>query len=470
MGVAMRIETDAMGPIEVPSDRYWGASTARALVHFPMGRERFPPELIAALGLIKEAAAHTNSELGVLASPLATLIARASGEVARGAFDNHFPVPVWQTGSGTQLHMNANEVIANRAIEIAGGVLGSKTPIHPNDHVNLSQSSNDVVPTAIHVAAVGRLVDHLLPAARRLCATLAEKSSRFENVIKMGRTHLQDALPLTLGQAIGGWVSALDHAITAVEAAEPSLYELAIGGTAVGTGFGSPRGFGERTAETIAARTGRPFVSAPNKFQALASAEAIVSVHGALKTLACSLVKIANDVRWLASGPRAGLGEFTIPENEPGSSMMPGKVNPTQCEALILVCTQVHGNDVVIGISAQSGHFELNVARPLLAHALLQTIRLLGDAMDAFDRHCAKGLEPNLPRLAENVERSLMLVTALRDRLGYDRAAAVAHKAHAEGLSLREAALGLGGLSGQDLDALLDPATMLGPSGSSPSR
>ncbi|HET7875107.1 MAG TPA: class II fumarate hydratase, partial [Methylomirabilota bacterium] len=434
-----RRETDSMGAVEVPADRYWGAQTQRSLQHFRIGGERFPRELIRALGLIKKACAMVNRDLGLLPPNKARAIIRASDEVIAGVLDEHFPLVVWQTGSGTQTNMNANEVIANRAIDILGGEMGSKRPVHPNDDVNRSQSSNDVFPTAIHVAAAEQAHTRLIPAVQALRDTLVHKAEAFADIVKIGRTHLQDATPLTLGQEISGWAAMLEQGLAGVRAALPGLYELAIGGTAVGTGLNAPAGFGERVARQLHALTGHPFTSAPNKFQALASHEQVVAMSGALKTLAAALLKIANDVRWLASGPRAGLGELRIPENEPGSSIMPGKVNPTQCEALTMVCVQVMANDVAIGIGGASGNFELNVYRPLICHNLLQSVRLLADGAASFREHCAAGIEPNRERIRELVERSLMLVTALAPHIGYDRAAEIAKRAHQTGSTLREA-------------------------------
>jgi fumarate hydratase class II len=457
-----RIETDSMGPVVVEASRYWGAQTQRSLEQFPIGGQRFPRELIAALGTIKKAAAIVNHELGVLEREKRLLIAAAAAEVITGRLDDHFPLVVWQTGSGTQTNMNANEVIANRAIEMAGGVLGSKLPIHPNDDVNRSQSSNDVFPSAIHVAAVERLGGHLLPRALHLRETLAAKSAAFADVVKIGRTHLMDATPLTLGQEMSGWVSQLDHALEALSRALSPLHELALGGTAVGTGLNAPPAFGARVAAVIAEMTGRPYVSAPNKFQALAAHEALVGAHGALRTLATSLTKIANDVRWLASGPRAGIGELTIPANEPGSSIMPGKVNPTQCEALLMVCAQVMGNDVAVSIAGASGNFELNVMKPLLAHAVLGSGRLLGDAVASFDARCAAGIEPMRANIDGHLHASLMLATALTPAIGYDAAARVAHKAHADGTTLRAAAVALG-IDGERFDVMVRPEALIGP-------
>ena len=461
-----RTERDTMGPIEVPADRYWGAQTQRSLHHFRIGSERFPREMIRAFGILKKACALVNRDLGLLADDKARAIVAAADEVIDGRLDDHFPLVVWQTGSGTQTNMNVNEVIANRATEILGGTPGTRL-VHPNDDVNRSQSSNDTFPTAMHIAAVEQLRGRLFPAVRRLRATLAAKADAYQDVVKIGRTHLQDAVPLTLGQEISGWVSQLDHALGHLEAAMPHLHELAIGGTAVGTGLNAPPGFGAAAAKRIAELTGHPFVAAENPFEALAAHDALVSAHGALKTLAVGLMKIGNDVRWLASGPRSGLGEITIPENEPGSSIMPGKVNPTQSEALTMVSAQVLGNDVAVNIGGASGNFELNVFKPLIIHNVLQSIRLLADAAESFEEHCARGLEPNLPRIREQLERSLMLVTALAPRLGYDRAAEIAKKAHREGTTLREAAVALGYLTAAEFDREVRPERMTRPSGDS---
>jgi fumarate hydratase class II len=452
-----------MGPVEVPADRYWGAQTQRSLQHFRIGGERFPREMIRAFGILKKACALVNRDLGLLPDDRARAIVQAADEVIAGRLDDHFPLVVWQTGSGTQTNMNANEVIANRATEILGGTLGVRL-VHPNDDVNRSQSSNDTFPTAMHVAVVEQLRGRLVPAVQRLRDTLARKSAAYRDVVKIGRTHLQDAVPLTLGQEISGWVSQLDHALAHLEAAMPHLHELAIGGTAVGTGLNAPPGFGEAAAKRIAELTGRPFVPAENPFEALAAHDALVAAHGVLKTLAAGLMKIANDVRWLASGPRSGLGEITIPENEPGSSIMPGKVNPTQSEALTMVCAQVLGNDVAVNVGGASGNFELNVFKPLIVHNVLQSVRLLADAAESFEEHCARGLEPNLPRIREQLERSLMLVTALAPRLGYDRAAEIAKKAHREGTTLREAAVALGYLTAAEFDREVRPERMTRPS------
>ncbi len=458
-----RTEKDTMGPIEVPGDRYWGAQTQRSLEHFRIGRDHFPREMIRALGILKKASALVNRELGLLPEDKTRAIVQAAEEVVEGVLDAHFPLVVWQTGSGTQTNMNANEVIANRANELLGGRLGSQQPVHPNDDVNRSQSSNDTFPTAMHIAAVEQIEGRLIPAVGGLRDTLWAKARELNDIVKIGRTHLQDAVPLTLGQEISGWASQLDHCLAHVAAALPHLRELALGGTAVGTGLNAPRGFGERAARVIADLTGRDFVSAPNKFEALAAHDALVNAHGTLRTLAGALTKIANDVRWLASGPRSGLGELRIPENEPGSSIMPGKVNPTQCEALTMVCAQVMGNDVAVGIGGASGNFELNVFKPLIIHNVLGSVRLLADACDSFDRYCARGIEPDRERIRTLVERSLMLVTALAPIIGYDRAAAIAKKAHAEGSTLREAVLALGYLSAEEFDRAVRPDAMVDP-------
>jgi fumarate hydratase class II len=460
-----RVETDTMGAIDVPADRYWGAQTQRSLQHFKIGGERFPREIIRAFGILKKAAAMVNRDLGLLPEEKARAMIAAAEEVVAGRLDDHFPLVVWQTGSGTQTNMNANEVIANRAIEMLGGRLGGKTPIHPNDDVNRCQSSNDTFPTAMHIAAVEQIRGRLVPAVRALRDTLAQKSREFADVVKIGRTHLQDAVPLTLGQEMSGWASQLDHALGHLESAMPHLHELAIGGTAVGTGLNAHPEFGERVAKTIAALTGHPFVAAPNRFEALAAHDAVVAAHGTLKTLAAGLTRIANDVRWLASGPRCGLGEITIPENEPGSSIMPGKVNPTQSEAMTMVCAQVLGNDVAVNIGGASGNFELNVYKPLLIHNLLQSVRLLADACTSFEEHCARGIEANRERIRTLVEGSLMLVTALAPRVGYDRAAEIAKKAHREGTTLKAAAVALGYVTAEEFDEIVRPERMIGAGG-----
>jgi len=457
-----RTETDTFGPIEVPADRLWGAQTQRSLENFRIGGERMPTGVIRALGIVKRAAARVNARLGLLEPRLAEAIARAAGEVADGQLDEHFPLVVWQTGSGTQTNMNANEVIANRAIALLGGEVGSKSPVHPNDHVNLSQSSNDTIPTAIHVAAALAITGELLPALGRMANDLESKAEAWAGIVKIGRTHTQDATPLTLGQEVSGWARQVRAGIGRIELALPGLYELAQGGTAVGTGLNAPAGFAGAIAAEIAEATGLPFVSAPNKFEALAGQDALLFSHGALNTLAASLYKIANDIRLLGSGPRAGLGELALPANEPGSSIMPGKVNPTQCEALTQVCAQVIGNHATVTFAASQGQFELNVYRPVVAHAVLQSVRLLADACDSFTRNLLAGLEPRLDNLAAGVERSLMLVTALAPAIGYDRAAAIAKDAHARGITLREAALASGFVSAEDYDRLVRPEAMLG--------
>jgi len=458
---ATRVETDSMGPIEVPSNHYWGAQTARSLIHFAIGRDTMPPEIIRAIGILKKAAAEVNRELGKLPADKAELIVRAADEVIAGKLDGEFPLRIWQTGSGTQTNMNANEVIANRAIELAGGTLGSKTPIHPNDHVNMSQSSNDTFPTAMHIAAAEAVNRRLIPMVRKLREALAERSAAFKGIVKIGRTHLMDAVPLTLGQEFSGYVAQLDADVERLKAVLPGLYELAIGGTAVGTGLNAPAGFAEGVAARIAALTDLPFVSAPNKFAALAGHDAIVMASGALKTLACSLMKIANDVRWLGSGPRCGLGELMLPENEPGSSIMPGKVNPTQSEAMTMVCAQVIGNDTAIGVAGSQGNFELNVFKPVLIHNLLHSIELLSDTCRSFTDHCVVGIQPDLERIKHFVNDSLMLVTALNPRIGYDKAAKVAKKAHAERKTLREACVELGFLTAQEFDQIVRPEKMI---------
>jgi len=458
-----RLETDSMGEIAVPADRYWGAQTQRSLHHFNIGREHFPRPMIRALGVLKKAAALTNGDLGLLPKDQVDLITTAADEVIAGKLDDHFPLFVWQTGSGTQTNMNANEVIANRAIEMAGGVVGSKKPIHPNDHVNRGQSSNDTFPTAMHIAAAEEVVHHLLPAVDQLSGTLHAKAMAFADIVKIGRTHLQDATPLTLGQEISGWVAQIDLATAAVEGALPPVYELALGGTAVGTGLNTHPEYAVRSARHIAMLTGLPFKTAPNKFAALAGHEPLVALHGALKTLAVALMKVANDVRWLASGPRSGLGEITIPENEPGSSIMPGKVNPTQSEAMTMVCAQVMGNDGAVAIGGASGNFELNVFKPLIIYNVLQSISLLGDACTNFNRFCVAGIEPAQARIDENLHRSLMLVTALNPHIGYDNAARIAKKAHKDGTTLKEAAVALNLVTPEQFDAWVDPKKMTEP-------
>ena len=457
-----RIETDSMGAIEVPADRLWGAQTQRSLAHFAISGERLPTELIRALAEVKRACAVVNPSLASLDADRADAIVAAADEVIAGRHAGEFPLVVWQTGSGTQSNMNLNEVLANRASELLGGARGAGRLVHPNDDVNRSQSSNDVFPTAMHLAAVNGLTQRLLPALVALRDTLEAKVVAFDDIVKIGRTHLQDATPLTLGQEISGWVAQLSHAERHLHTALPHLCELALGGTAVGTGLNAPAGFAEQVAAELARHTGLPLVSAPNKFEALATSDALVHAHGALKGLAASLMKIANDVRWLASGPRSGLGELSIPENEPGSSIMPGKVNPTQCEALTMLCCQVMGNDVAINMGGASGNFELNVFRPMVVHNFLQSVRLLADGMASFNAHCAAGIEPNRERINELLERSLMLVTALNPHIGYDRAAEIAKKAHRESLTLREAALALGHVSPEDFDRWVVPQRMVG--------
>lgn len=457
-----RIERDSMGAIEVPADRLWGAQTQRSLVHFGISSERMPTELIRALARVKRACAVVNARLAGLSFQVADAIVSAADEVIDGRHDDEFPLRVWQTGSGTQTHMNLNEVLANRASQRLGGPVGVDRLVHPNDDVNRSQSSNDVFPTAMHLATVEGLVQRLLPALNALRQTLSAKAQAFDGIVKVGRTHLQDATPVTLGQEISGWVVQLAQAERHIHQTLPHLHELAIGGTAVGTGLNAPVGFGEAVAAELAQDTGWPLLSAPNKFEALAASDALVHAHGALKGLAVSLMKIANDVRWLASGPRSGLGELSIPDNEPGSSIMPGKVNPTQCEALTMVCAQVMGNDVAVGIGGASGQFELNVFRPLMAHNVLQSLRLLTDALAGFDRYCAQGIQPRGDRIAEHLAHSLMLVTALVPHIGYDRAASIAKKALDDRTGLREAALALGGVTADDYDRWVVPTRMVG--------
>ncbi|EEG09228.1 class II fumarate hydratase [Pseudogulbenkiania ferrooxidans] len=460
--MSVRMERDTFGEIAVPAKRLWGAQTQRSLENFRISSEKMPPELIEALAQVKRAAAGVNAELGLLAPELAGAIEAAAGEVIAGQHPGEFPLAVWQTGSGTQTNMNMNEVLANRASELMGGERGEARMVHPNDHVNRGQSSNDVFPTAMHVAAVAALEQRLLPALDVLAATLTVKALAFTDIVKIGRTHLQDATPLTLGQEFSGYVAQLAHSRRHLEDALPHLCELALGGTAVGTGLNAHPEFAVRVAQRLAEDTGLPFVTAPNKFEALATHDALVHGHGALKTLAAALMKLANDVRWLASGPRCGIGEITIPENEPGSSIMPGKVNPTQSEALTMACAQVLGNDVAVNIGGASGNFELNVFKPLIIHNFLQSVRLLADGMTSFNEHCAAGIEPNRARIDELLEKSLMLVTALNPHIGYDKAAAIAKKAHQEGLTLREAALASGYLTAEQFDAWVKPQDMVG--------
>jgi fumarate hydratase class II len=463
-GNATRSESDSMGAIDVPAEHHWGAQTQRSLHHFDISHDTMPPGIIRAFGILKRAAAEVNGELGLLPGDKRELIVKAADEVAGGALEGEFPLRVWQTGSGTQSNMNVNEVIASRANEIATGTRGGKKPVHPNDDVNRSQSSNDTFPTALHMAVAMAIVDDLVPSVRALRDALEAKRDEFETIVKIGRTHLQDAVPLTLGQEFSGYVAQLEGGIARLEAALPGLYEIALGGTAVGTGLNAHPEFAERVARRIAELTGRPFVSAPNKFQALAGQEATVFASGALKTLATSLMKIANDIRWLGSGPRAGLGELRLPENEPGSSIMPGKVNPTQSEMLTMVCVQVFGYDTAITIAGSQGNFELNVFKPLIAHDLLHAIELLSDGCRSFREFCVEGLEADVARIDANVASSLMLVTALAPSIGYDKAAEIAKKAHHEGTTLREAALALGYLTAAEFDAAIDPAAMTRPS------
>ena len=458
-----RIETDSMGEIEVPSDRYYGAQTARSLIHFGIGEERIPRELIRAMGILKKSAALVNAELGKMPEEKADLICQAADEVIDGKLDGHFPLRVWQTGSGTQSNMNSNEVISNRAIEIAGGEMGSKNPVHPNDDVNMGQSSNDTFPTAMHIAAGEEINRRLIPMITQLRDTLEEKGKTFEEITKIGRTHLMDAVPLTLGQEFSGYVAQLTKGLERINRSLPCLYELALGGTAVGTGLNTHPEFADKSAAQIAEITELPFVSSPNKFEALAAHDAIVEFSGTLKTLAASLMKIANDIRWLASGPRCGIGELTLPANEPGSSIMPGKVNPTQSEALTMVAAQVLGNDAAIGFAGASGNFELNVFKPVMIYNLLQSIRLIADACEAFNDHCAIGIEANQDNIKQLLGDSLMLVTALNPHIGYDNAAKVAKKAFDDNSTLREAAETLGILSGDEFDKLVKPEEMTSP-------
>ncbi len=457
-----RSESDTMGSIDIPGDRFWGAQTQRSLHNFKIGEERFPREFLRALGIVKRSAALVNKQLGVLSDDKKELIVKACDEIIAGRLDDHFPLVVWQTGSGTHTNMNINEVIANWAAHCCGQPMGAKDPIHPNDDCNKSQSSNDVFPTAMHIAAVEQIVGSLIPAVDALADAVEEKVAAFEDVIKIGRTHLMDATPLTLGNEFSGYASQLRHAVIHIEHSLPHLSELALGGTAVGTGLNTPPGFAEQVAAEIASFTGRNFVSAPNKFEALAANDALVAGHGALKTLACGLMKIANDVRWLASGPRCGIGEINIPANEPGSSIMPGKVNPTQCEAMTMVCAQVLGNDTTINVAGASGNFELNVFKPVMIYSYLQSVRLLSEACDSFRLNCVEGIEANRDNIANNLNNSLMLATALNTHIGYDNAAKIAKKAHDDGTSLKAAALALGLLDEQQFDEIVDPAKMIG--------
>jgi len=461
--MSTRTESDSMGSIEVAADRYWGAQTQRSLHHFDIGRDTMPPELIRAFGTLKKAAALVNRDLGKLDEEKTKLIVQAADAVIAGELNDHFPLRIWQTGSGTQTNMNANEVISNRAIEIAGGILGSKKPVHPNDHVNMSQSSNDTFPTAMHIAAAEQVERRLIPAVRELRNALDEKARAFVGIVKIGRTHLQDATPLTVGQEFSGWVSLLDRDIDRLQIALGGLFDLAIGGTAVGTGLNAHPEFAERAAAKIASLTGLPFRSHPNKFAALSAHDELVFASGALKTLAASLMKIANDIRWLASGPRCGLGELTIPENEPGSSIMPGKVNPTQCEAITMVAVQVFGNDAAIGFAGSQGNFELNVFKPVIIHNFLHSVRLIADACHSFTEHCAIGIQVNLDQLDHDVKNSLMLVTALSPVIGYDKSAKIAHVAHVDHSTLKEATIKLGFLTAEDFDKYVQPEAMTHP-------
>ena len=458
-----RTETDSMGAIEVRNDRYWGAQTERSLRYFAIGTDIMPPEMIRAFGILKKAAAMVNRDLGKLNSEKATLLIQAADEVIAGILDDHFPLSIWQTGSGTQTNMNANEVISNRAIALADGILGSKSPIHPNDHVNLSQSSNDTFPTAMHIAAVQVIDQNLIPALQKLRNALIEKEQEFNSIIKIGRTHLMDAVPLTLGQEFSGYVAQLDRALLQIQSTLPGLYELAIGGTAVGTGLNTHPEFADRAAKTIADLTGLPFITAPNKFAALAAHDAIVMTSGALKATACALMKIANDLRWMGSGPRCGLGELTLPANEPGSSIMPGKVNPTQCEAMTMVCVQVMGNDSAIGFAGSQGNFELNVFKPVMIHNLLHSIRLLSDASNSFTDHMIVGIQANPDKIQHFLNDSLMLVTALNPHIGYDNAAKVAKLAFENNSTLKQACVSLGLLSAELFDQLVKPENMIAP-------
>jgi fumarate hydratase class II len=457
-----RVEHDTIGPVEVPADRLWGAQTQRSLQNFDISGERQPREIIRALAIVKRSSAIVNARLGVLPQDRADAIVQAADEVLAGDHDGHFPLVVWQTGSGTQSNMSMNEVLANRASEILGGGRGADRLVHPNDDVNKSQSSNDVYPTAMHVAAVEGVERDLLPGLEQLRATLAAKAAEFDDVVKIGRTHLMDATPLTLGQEMSGWVAQLEHAERHIRDALPHVRELALGGTAVGTGLNTPEGYAVAVAAEIAEFSGLEFVTAPNKFEALATCDGLVQLHGALKGLAAGLMKIANDVRWMASGPRSGLGEIGIPANEPGSSIMPGKVNPTQSEALTMLAAQVMGNDVAVSVGGASGNFELNVFRPMIAHNVCQSIRLLADGMRSFEENCARGIEANHDRITELLERSLMLVTALNPHIGYDKAAQIAKRAHSEGTTLREAAVASGHLTGDQFDAWVVPGDMIG--------
>ena len=463
--MSTRTETDSMGEIDVPANRYYGAQTARSLIHFDIGTETMPREIIRGMGILKKASAMVNAELGLLPENIKDLICQAADEVIEGKLDEHFPLRVWQTGSGTQSNMNSNEVIANRAIEIAGGTIGSKDPVHPNDHVNKGQSSNDTFPTAMHIAAVERIRDTLIPSISTLTDSFRKKTEEFQDIIKIGRTHLMDATPLTLGQEFSGYTTQLEYALDRIEGCMPRMYQIALGGTAVGTGLNSHKDFAVKVAEQIAELTQCPFVTAPNKFESLAAHDAIVEASGVLKTIACSLMKIANDIRWLGSGPRCGIGEIVLPANEPGSSIMPGKVNPTQSEAMTMVAAQVIGNDTAINVGGCSGNFELNVFKPVMIYNLLQSIRLLADSCRSFNDHCVVGIEPSKIQIEKHLKGSLMLVTALNPHIGYDNAAKVAKKAYQDNSTLKEAAAALNLLTPEEFDEKVRPENMIGPKG-----
>ena len=458
-----RTETDSMGEIEVPTHCYYGAQTARSLIHFDIGAETMPRELIRGMGILKKASALVNAELGLMSENIKDLIVKAADEVIEGKLDDHFPLRVWQTGSGTQSNMNSNEVIANRGIELAGGVIGSKDPVHPNDHVNMGQSSNDTFPTAMHIAAVESINEALIPSLIALTESFSNKSSEFKDIIKIGRTHLMDATPLTLGQEFSGYTTQLEYALDRINGCMPRMYQIALGGTAVGTGLNSHSDFPEKVAKQIEDITGLPFVTAPNKFESLGAHDAIVETSGVLKTIACSLMKIANDIRWLGSGPRCGIGEIILPANEPGSSIMPGKVNPTQSEAMTMVAAQVIGNDTAINVGGSSGNFELNVFKPVMIYNLLQSIRLLADSCRSFNNHCVVGIKPNKTQIEKHLNGSLMLVTALNPHIGYDNAAKVAKKAYQENITLKESAVALGLLTDEEFDEKVRPEKMTGP-------
>ena len=461
--MSTRTETDSMGDIDVPANSYYGAQTARSLIHFDIGTETMPREIIRGMGILKKASAIVNSELGLMPENIKSLICQAADEVIEGKLDEHFPLRVWQTGSGTQSNMNTNEVIANRAIVIAGGIIGSKDPVHPNDHVNMGQSSNDTFPTAMHISSVERVNDALIPAISTLAGSFRKKTSEFQDIIKIGRTHLMDATPLTLGQEFSGYTTQLEYALDRINGCMPRMYQIALGGTAVGTGLNSHKDFAVKVANQIAELTGYPFVTAPNKFESLAAHDSIVEVSGVLKTIACSLMKIANDIRWLGSGPRCGIGEIVLPANEPGSSIMPGKVNPTQSEALTMVAAQVIGNDTVINVGGSSGNFELNVFKPVMIYNLLQSIRLLADSCRSFNDHCVVGIEPDRANIEKHLNGSLMLVTALNPHIGYDNAAKVAKKAYQDNITLKEAASALNLLTPEEFDEKVRPEKMTGP-------